>query len=225
MDFTKFVSILDSHSLFFTRADRLGDPFEGSFSKVNVALRPSLYEGEIPESSLQQLANFMKETRQYTLISCWHEAIHESAAMWRLYARESDGIAIRTDFKSLTQSLECEDDVYIGKIQYVDYDTTFIPEGNTFYPYLYKRRSFEHESEVRAMTQKRPGPDDNNDMSNGVLHSGTYYSVNVSALIKEVIIAPYANEWFINLVKSVAARYDLMAPIKISRLAESPTWG
>ena len=30
MDFTKFVSFLDKSSLFFARADKLGDPFEGA---------------------------------------------------------------------------------------------------------------------------------------------------------------------------------------------------
>jgi hypothetical protein len=29
MDFTKFVSLLEKKALFFCRADKLGDPFEG----------------------------------------------------------------------------------------------------------------------------------------------------------------------------------------------------
>lgn len=40
MDFTKFVSLLEKSALFFARADKLGDPFEGAFSKINVALQP-----------------------------------------------------------------------------------------------------------------------------------------------------------------------------------------
>ena len=225
MDFTKFVSILDTRSLFFARADRLGDPFEGSLSKANVALRPLLYKDQIPKSWLPQIANFMKSNRQYTFISCWHEAIDESAAMWRLYARESDGIAIRTSFGSFVRSLEGDDDVFVGKIQYVDYDTTFIPEGNSLAPFVYKRRGFEHENEVRAVTQESSKKGGNADLHDGALPVGRYHPVNVSALIEEVVIAPFASEWFKNLVKSVAARYDLKAPVKISRLAESPTWG
>ena len=30
MDFTKFIDMLDKSALFFTRVDKLGDPFEGS---------------------------------------------------------------------------------------------------------------------------------------------------------------------------------------------------
>jgi hypothetical protein len=33
VDFTKLVSLLDTKSLFFARADQLGDPFEGSYSR------------------------------------------------------------------------------------------------------------------------------------------------------------------------------------------------
>ena len=225
MDFTKFVSLLDTQSLFFARADKLGDPFEGAYSKVNVALRPVVYKGKIPESGLQQIAAFAKESRRFTTISCWHEANHESAAMWRLYSREHDGIAIKTDFNSLRQSFTCSDSIHIGKVNYVDYDTTFIPEGNFFFPYLHKRQSFEHEREVRAINMNIPTRDGKVDWSSEVHGMGTYYDVDISLMIHEVIVAPYADNWFIELVQSLAARYDLKVPVSSSRLAESPTWG
>ena len=225
MDFTKLVSLLETQSLFFARSDKLGDPFEGAYSKVNVALRPVLYKGKIPESALQQIAAFAKEARRFTKINCWHEANHESAAMWRLYSREHDGIAIKTDFKSLSQSFTCSDSIFIGKINYVDYDTTFVPEGNFFTPYLYKRRSFEHEREVRAITQDMPARDGKIDLSQEVYAIGTYYAVDLSLLVQEVIVAPYADDWFKRLVQSVAARYGLRAPVSTSGLDESPTWG
>ena len=191
MDFTKFVSLLETKSLFFARADMLGDPFEGAYSKVNVALRPALYEGKIPESGLKQFAAFAKESRRFTKINCWHEANHESAAMWRLYSREHDGIAVKTDFKSLSQSFTCNDSIYIGKVNYVDYDTTFIPESNAFFPYLHKRQSFEHEREVRAITLNLPTRDGRLDLSQEVHAIGSYYDVDLSSLVQEVIVAPY----------------------------------
>ncbi len=225
MDFTKFVSLLETQSLFFTRADKLGDPFEGAYSKVNATLRPILYEGTIPELGLQQFAAFAKESRRYTTINCWHEGNHESAAMWRLYSREHDGIAIKTDFKSFSQSFTCSDSIYIGKVNYVNYDTTFIPESNALFPYLHKRQNFEHENEVRAITLNIPTSDGKIDLSQEVPTTGIYYSVDLSVLIQKVTVAPYADDWFIELVKSVAARYGLAAPVDKSELAEPPTWG
>ncbi|AKG54004.1 hypothetical protein DGWBC_1359 [Dehalogenimonas sp. WBC-2] len=35
-----------SSALFFIRSDKLGDTFEGSFSKANMMLRPQIYSGQ-----------------------------------------------------------------------------------------------------------------------------------------------------------------------------------
>ena len=89
MDFTKFVSLLEKQALFFARADRLGDPFEGSFSKVNKVLRPSfvqrLYgEEKIPEGTLEHMADHMERTRRSILINCWHQSTYESAKFYTI---------------------------------------------------------------------------------------------------------------------------------------------
>jgi hypothetical protein len=36
MDFTKFVDLLDTRTLFFTRSDLYDDPFEGSLTNNNI---------------------------------------------------------------------------------------------------------------------------------------------------------------------------------------------
>ena len=43
-DFTKFVSLMDRQSLFFARADKLGDPFEGSRTKLNIDQQQKNYK-------------------------------------------------------------------------------------------------------------------------------------------------------------------------------------
>jgi hypothetical protein len=58
MDLTKLVSILDSRALWFSRADHLGDPFEGYPPKSQFALSPQAWhevearirEGEDPHA-------------------------------------------------------------------------------------------------------------------------------------------------------------------------------
>ena len=59
--FSQFVSILDKNALFFVRADKLGDPFEGSYSKANIAKRRRIYE-KMPLQVLRQLPRSMKKT-------------------------------------------------------------------------------------------------------------------------------------------------------------------
>ena len=224
LDFTKFVSLLDKRALFLARADKLGDPFEGSYSNVNVTLRPVLYKDQIPDHALRGMSEFIRESRRFTLISCWHENSFESAAMWSLYARDLDGVAIKTDFVSLSKSILGDEDIFIGKVNYVDYDQTFIPENNTMAPFLYKRRSFEHEKEVRAMMQQIPSRDGATDISQDICDEGKYYEVDLSELVHEVVVSPFAGRWFRDLVQSVADRYELFAPVKESPLSDSPVW-
>ena len=67
MDFTKFISLLDTSSLFFARADKLGDLFEGTYSRVNMALQPILYADRVSENSLRGWVEFTREFRRFTL--------------------------------------------------------------------------------------------------------------------------------------------------------------
>ena len=40
----------------------------------------------------------LRQVVRLARVSCWHMGEFESEAMWRLYARERDGIAIKTVF-------------------------------------------------------------------------------------------------------------------------------
>lgn len=226
MDFTKFVSLLDRSALFFARADKLGDPFEGSYSLINVALRPRLYEDSLDPDKIATIGAAMKGLRRFHLVNCWHENPFESEAMWRLYSGEHKGIAVRTTFGSMAASLTGDDSVFVGRVKYVDYENTFIPEGNAFSSYLHKRKSFEHEREVRAVHMRLPPPDDDVSllMRPDVCETGLYLEVDLQELIQEVVIAPNADEWFVELTRSVAAKFSIDAPIKRSVLADSPVW-
>ena len=235
MDFTKFVSLLEKQALFFARADQLGDLFEGSLSKVNKDLLPLFMqraygEKKIPEgtleSALEQRAVGRKRGRRFTLINCWHQNTHESAAMWRLYSREEDGIAIKTDFNAFKNSFTCSETIYIGRVSYVDYKSDFIPERYNSSRYLHKRKSFEHEREVRAITSVYSIQDKDLFMQFYNDHiGGTYYVVDLSILIQEVVVAPFAPDWFMELVKSITARYNFNFPVVKSTQADDPTWG
>ncbi len=134
MDFTKFVSILENGALFFARADKLGDPFEGSLPRRNI--------DSFRDEESNMYAPVMQQLPRFTLISCWHESTHESEAMWKLYSSTQGGIAIKTRFESFVKSLGTNEQFHIGRVQYLDYDGDQIPEVDTLSPYLHKRRSF-----------------------------------------------------------------------------------
>ncbi|MDK2833275.1 MAG: hypothetical protein PWP63_362 [Methanolobus sp.] len=154
MDFTKFVSMLENKGLYFSRSDKLGDPFEGSFSRGNEKLRSVVYNDQIPPEILNNLCNLYQEMITCTFVNCWHMNNYESAAMWRLYSKTNEAIAVKSTYRQLNQLLD--DECFIGMVQYIDYESTWLPEGNLLYPYVHKRLSFSHEQELRAVIQKQP---------------------------------------------------------------------
>ena len=228
MDFTKFVSLLEKSSLFFARADKLEDPFEGYLPNISREKAQRFFEG-YPDC-LQTMLKSIKERSRFMLINCWHESDHESAAMWKLYAKDDNGISIKTDFDSLAKSFTSSQDIFIGRISYIDYETDSLPHSSVLNVFLCKRKSFEHEHEVRAIVQI-PLPGDQNDgkegamdLSQDICDVGNSYKVDLSLLIQEVTVSPYAPDWLLELIQSVAARYNLKALVVRSSLADEPTW-
>ena len=149
------------------------------------------------------------------MVNCWHRSDYESDAMWKIYTDKKEGIAIRTDFASLAASFIGDEPIFIGEVQYIDYNTDVIPERYLLHPLLYKRNHFEHEREVRAL--KNP-----QDLTN-IPVTGEYCPVELSVLVQEVVVSPLAPIWFTELVKSVADQFGLQSGIKPSALVTPPS--
>ena len=234
MDFTKFVSLLEKHALFLARADKLGDPFEGAIPISNIEARYTSLKPKLSDKEILIHEHLRVELRRFTLISCWHESSHESEAMWKVYASANSGIAIKTNFESFVESFITDEQIHIGKVKYIDYDSEKIPEDDLLSPYLHKRKSFEHEREVRAIIQRIPPearPENLPNLLTGetptwpdICDIGIYYDVDLNILIQEVVIDPYAADWLLELVSSVAERYGLRVPINKSHIAALPIW-
>lgn len=227
MDFTKFVAMLESSSLFFSRADCLGDPFEGSFSRGNEKLRPLVYKDmytgmppDVIEKMNSSQADFNKWQRQWTFISCWHMNSGESAGMWKLYAKTNEAIAIQSSFFRLANELDSK--TYIGLVEYIDFENDWLPEGNTFYPFVHKRRSFAHEQEVRALFREMPTNSQGFDRLAIPPNGGLDRKVNLQELVETVYVAPTSPPWFLALVKDVCVRYGLNKNVIQSSLDAEP---
>lgn len=160
MDFTKLVSMISTQELYFCRADRFRDKFEGKLFGYRLEdMRKSLEEvvGEHEvhgtgeritidssvinqaEMLTKQLYDIAENDRKKTFVNCWHLNEEESAAMWDLYLKSNEGIAIQTNFKRLKRSLHsCEKDIYIGRVKYINHtkETNF---GNCLSPFLQKK--------------------------------------------------------------------------------------
>ncbi|MGA2263882.1 MAG: hypothetical protein ABSH28_20920 [Acidobacteriota bacterium] len=225
MDFTKFVWLLDRRSLFFARVDLLDDKFEGSSPRFNVAQREKM--GFPKEFTDQFFVKLHERFPKYTAINCWHMNEHESSAMWRIYLKTDEGIAIRSTFQRLTECfLNYPRCIHIGKVKYIDYSTEGFPDMNFLAPFMYKRKSFAHEQEIRALIHEIPEKDSLPQYHTGdpVWEHGLGISVDLDVLISEVRISPKAPAWFAELVKAVTQKYSLDRQVIQSSLSGDPVF-
>jgi hypothetical protein len=100
-----------------------------------------------------KLREISKWQREVTFVNSWYCQEHESAAMWSLYLKTQEGIAIQSTYDRLSNAfVNYHDyDINIGRVSYIDYEHDTIPQGNILFPVMCKRKSFEHEREIRAL--------------------------------------------------------------------------
>lgn len=213
MSLAKLVSLLSLKSLFFARADMIGDPLEGSVGAGNVRMRPDWY-GEHFEIIERSRAQFSPGLPQCTALNCWHVSEYESAALWRLYGGES-GVAVRSTYRKLVESLGSMSKIFVGLVRYADYERDVIPEGTTLGPFLYKRRSFEHEREVRAVIQEFTAVGEDKIAAVSKWESGLYVPIDAERLIGAVAVAPNSPTWYVEAVKAVVDRFG--PPVDVTR--------
>jgi hypothetical protein len=223
MDLAKLLSLLEARSLYFPRSDTFEDPYEGTLSKAIVdAVRTQEKEGHLPAGMMDQYLKNLEDRRREMYISCWFASEHESAAMWKLYLQAPQGVAIRTTHDALVSALT-PSPLSMGTtlVQYVDYRAAPIPIGNIFFPFVFKRISFEHERELRALIwaledKNRPH------IPNGAL--GAAVAIDPTVLISAIHVSPAAPKWFGELVTSLVRRYGLTCSVIHSSLYERPIY-
>lgn len=229
MDLPKLTSLLTSSSLWFSRADLLGDPHEGTRGRFNYENRKQFYAGQFDDLGEEAFARFMEDTSslaqelvQRTHVNCWHMNEEESVAMWRAYAGSGQAVAVRSTYRRLREAIIDEQYVYIGQVNYVDTASTWIPESNALYPYVHKRRSFAYERELRAVVQTWPGK--SGGWSALPLVDGLSIKVELPRLIEGIYVGPNQPAWFRDTVAGVGAAFAPDVKIQQSDLDSDPLY-
>ncbi|EGR3395404.1 DUF2971 domain-containing protein [Vibrio parahaemolyticus] len=233
LDFTKFVSLLDTQTLFFCRADRFADPFEGATTKKTVEHRakyieelvlrhPKIEDREDYRRRMKILYKNQFHIRKRVAINCWHRNEFESEAMWKLYVPSNEGVAIKTTVGRLKDAMsDSEEVIQIADVVYKDYNDIVFSPNNLFTPFITKRKSFEHENEVRAYIVKDIGDLNNHiELHDTPIDSGISVKVDLTILIDEIYISPTAPSWFLMLVKSLLEKYEMQHVVNQSALSE-----
>ena len=226
MDFTKLVSLLHRQSLHFVRSDRLDDPFEGSYPRANLPLKEAFemelseHIGDKAEMIVENTENFRRMARIWIYLNSWHMNDHESAAMWKVYAQTKEAVAVRSTYASLRKVLP--DRINIGTVQYIDFESQPIPEVNVLYPFMYKRMSYSHERELRALIFQVVDEHDQVINDPDLAPKGTYVEVDVDELVHSIYVAPGSPAWFREVVAGVCSTYGLEKEVFQSSIDDEP---
>ena len=221
MDISKYLSLLHQQGLWLARADTFEDPYEGLYNDPTIdALRHITPQSPRSLDEAQRFSLKVEEDRLSTFVSCWHWSKNESAAMWKLRSNNDYCIAVVSDISSLIRLLPGH--VAFTFVNYIDWESdVFVGPNHSQSPYFHKRNEFSHENEVRViymqpLHQQKGGPDASpND-------KGIVLPMDLSRLVKKVVLAPQTPAWVTDMVKETTEKYGHNFPISVSRLLDSP---
>jgi hypothetical protein len=206
LDLSKFLDLLMSRKLFMSRSDKFEDQYEGTFSE------PTFEEMKKLSADNPEFLKYYKTHREKVVVSSWHINEYESFAMWQIFTGNSEGLAIRSTVNRLQKALGPENnfDQYIGEVNYIDYKKEYIPFDDAFFPFLFKRKSFQYEREIRIISDLST-----HDIS---INDGVKINVNIEQLIEKIYIHPKSENWYKRLVIELLKQLDFDFTIEKSDL-------
>ncbi len=206
LDLSKFLDMLLSQQLFMSRSDKFEDQYEGTFSE------PTFEEIKKIAANKTEFLDYYKSHREKVVISSWHINEYESFAMWQIFTKNNEGLAIQSTIGRLKEALQPENRIeqYIGNVNYIDYKKEYIPFDDAFFPFLFKRKSFQYEREVRIISDVST--------KNISVNDGLKINVDLSQLIEKIYIHPKSENWYKKLVIELVSKLNFNIEIEKSDL-------
>jgi hypothetical protein len=189
-----------------SRSDKFEDQYEGTFSE------PTFEEIKKLSINKPEFLNYYKTHREKVVISSWHINEYESFAMWQIFTQNSEGLAIQSTIGRLQNAVIAEKnhEQYIGEVNYIDYKKEYIPFDDMFFPFLFKRKSFQYEREVRIISDISS--------ANIKINDGMKIDVDINQLIEKIYIHPKSENWYKNLVIELVSKLGFDFTIEKSDL-------
>lgn len=215
----KFTSLLHNKALYFCSTKKYRDKHEGSFSPLNMVMK-SFVDNMAPISNYTDKKRAQNQIyRNNVHINCWHMNEIENIAMWDNYLDSKEGIAIKSTYNKFVDAvMNAPMLIFMGIVNYIDYDKNFIPYDEGLWAnFLYKRKEFSYEKEIRAMFLLS-----HDVLENGILH--TLVDTDLDILIEEVVISPYSSDEFYKEIVNTAKKYNLNCKISKSNLSKKPVF-
>lgn len=213
LSLSKFLSLLNSRSLYLARSDQFFDKNEGKLSEMD----KKLFDSFVPDISNR----IEKEGIGCSFIQCWVMNPEELFLMWETYSSLEEGIAIKSTVGQLIDSLDSKDErnIIISDVSYKNYskDYTFDKAGgfaNLLAPLFCKRTYFCQEMELRLVYH-----DYNMSILDNVM--GVVFKVDLNKLIDSVWVAPNAGEWYIDVINKEMLIHGINKPLNCSGISNN----
>lgn len=218
----RLIDFLSTGELYFASAREFDDKFEGA-----VAIVSTEYETDLRYSKYEGTEKAFEELRRLTKISCWHRALHESDAMWQLYANEWKGIAILTNLDRIKNSIQPfrldpeygEEKLCIGNVKYVDLTQERLKVSN-IERFWYKHNAFDWEKEFRLAISLRLAEE----YGVNVPEHGIKVKFEISSLIEKIYLGPFLSDTEIDEIRKIAFEEGISDRISISSLKGMPRY-
>lgn len=206
LDLSKFLDLLMSRKLFMSRSDKFEDQYEGTFSE------PTYEEIKKLSENNPEFLDYYKSHREKVVVSSWHINEYESFAMWQIFTQNNEGLAIQSTIGRLQKALKPEINYsqFIGEVNYIDYKKEYIPFDNMFFPFMFKRKSFQYEREIRIISDLSE--------NNIKINDGIKIDVDINQLIEKIYIHPKSENWYKKLVIELVSKLDYNIEIEKSDL-------
>lgn len=240
--YDKFKSLIDKKALYFNEIlnYKSSDPAEGLIPEANKKGIKGLYlnlslgnekiEAENDYEKKYKIVNFIQH---FICVNCWNINYDENKLMWDKYTDDKFGIAIRTNIDSLINAFKyTREEIYIGRIKYVDHSTFINEQSNPFsFAFLKDKELYAWENELRLISfvckeceafnkfnnikSVRDFFTINFDELKGVDHQ--FIDVDLNMLLGEVIVSPWADNKYVDYIRSYLNNNGIKTLVKESK--------
>lgn len=234
LDLVKFISLIQTKKLYFSRLDKFEDQYEGTVPELTLQDYKDWYTNftqnrlldiittsveEHVEQALIDQKNVGEKYKKLVCVSCWNKYESESYALWKIYSDLSKGIMITTSIEKMKMAFEhTKEQIQLSEVKYLDYKKDKMKLGNLNYPIIHKNIHYDYEKEIRLIYQVPFQSGLNYDWSQEENQFGKYINVDIDILIEEIIISPKAPQWFFDLISNLLGTYKIEKKISYSDL-------
>jgi hypothetical protein len=212
MDLPKLLDLLLTRRLYLRRADGFPDRFEGALTPI---FRHAMDEAHKQGKTKDNAEYFYRRSRMGNFVSCWTIGAKDNMALWQLYGGVKTSVVVTSTVEKLILvAMSWPERTLLHRVRYIDHSKN--PDmviGDYTEMLRYKNESYSYENELRIIVPRQGRNWKNNPL-------GIRLPVpQLSDLVRSIVVAPEAEDWFFDAVQDLCEKYHLQVPVRRSKLA------